>query len=351
MLGWLFIAAVVPATPDDTTSQLDLRWDAPPSCPAAQEVRARVQTQLQGRPTPPSRLLADVAISTTPQGVQVTLRLESEGTRSARTFAGHTCAEAVTTAVLLMVMTLDPLAVPRARPEATPDPGQPGEPAPAQIPAPEPALEPEPVPEPGSEVDPKREPEPEPSPLPADPEPEVRGVEVRSIEARGRLGGGLGFGPLPSLGGMFELAAGIGHEHWAAHLTAEAWTPSTARTPRGSTASVWLAGFGLEGCGILTPARRWTVPLCAAIVTGPMSARGLEVTEADTARTAWVAARAAPGVVGWLRPWLGIGAHLSAHVAVYRPRFAIEPAGTVHAARSAGLRAWAFVSFRNRRTW
>ncbi|MBV1861727.1 MAG: hypothetical protein KUG77_25125, partial [Nannocystaceae bacterium] len=153
------------------------------------------------------------------------------------------------------------------------------------------------------------------------------------------------------VGGVLELAAGVGQRHWAGHVTAEAWTPSTAQTKRGSTAGVWLAAFGLEGCGILTPARRWTVPLCAAIAAGPMTARGLEVQDARMARTAWVVARASPGVVGWLRPWVGIGAHISGHATLFRPRFAIEPAGTVHSARSAGLRAWAFVSFRNRRTW
>ncbi len=332
MVSWLLIAALVQTLAESPETGLELTWDAPRGCDQADSVRARVGARLAGRPQPDVSLNAAGTITASDAGYVMSLTLRQGENESARSFEATTCEEVVETAVLLMVMTLDPLAIPEP-PPTEPEPQ----------PEPEPAPEPEPPPEP--------EPEPEPAPAPApEPEPQPQPPGAK-LEARGRLGGGLGFGPLPGVSGVFELAAGVGQTHWAAHVTAEAWTPSSAQTERGSTAEVWLAGFGLEGCGILAPARRWTVPLCAAVAAGPMTARGLDVREADTARTAWVVARAAPGVVGWIWPWVGIGAHVSGHVTLRRPRFAIEPSGTVHAARSAGLRAWAFVSFRNRRTW
>lgn len=171
------------------------------------------------------------------------------------------------------------------------------------------------------------------------------------MNASGRVSAGVGFGPLPSAGAVLEAAAGLGGLHWAAHLTAEGWTPSTAQTAAGSTARIWLAAFGVEGCGVLTPAARWTIPLCAGAVIGPMQARGLEVRDARTRRTAWIAARVQPSAVGWLLPWLGVGLQLSGHLALYRPIYSIEPTGVVHEARLAGVRAGVALVLRNRRTW
>lgn len=330
MLPWLLIAALARAPDDGGDTPLELTWERPEACPDAESVRAQVNAHLASRPRPEHGLVASGTVEATETGFAMTLTLTQEDTTSTRVFEATTCEEVVETVVLLMVMTLDPLAVP-AEPEPEPEP----------IPEPEPAPIPEPVPNPEPEPAPALEPAPAPT-------PERRAPR---LIAEGRIGAGVGLGPLPALGGAFDLAAGLGGRHWSVHATAEAWTPSTARTQRGSTARIWLAAFGVEGCGVLDPAPRLSIPLCAGAVMGPMTAEGREVGQPRTRTTAWIAARVQPGVVGWILPWLGIGAQVSGHVALRRPIFIVDPDATVHHAGPAGFRAGLGLFLRNRRAW
>lgn len=329
MSAWLLTAVLVQAP-------LELTWDAPAACPDESAVRDAVEQGLVGRPTPQTPLTARGTVTTSATGYTLSLTMEHGEATSVRTVEAAGCDELADLAALLLVMTLDPLAGrPGPQPEPAPEP---------IVPKPEPKPEPDPDPTPAPKEEAPTRPSPPPEPERDEPTPKV-------LDIRGAAGVGGGWGPLPGAGAAFSLSGGLGQQHWAAHVTAEAWLPSEAGTPAGNTVRVWLAGFGVQGCGILTPAKRWTVPLCAAVVAGPMSARGRGVDTPRTRRTAWLAARVEPGVVGWVLPFLGLGLHASGHYALRRPGFTVDGAGAIHTARALGVRGMLGVSFRNRRTW
>jgi hypothetical protein len=71
-----------------------------------------------------------------------------------------------------------------------------------------------------------------------------------------------------------------------------------------------------------------------------MRARGGGELDAREASTPWAAVVLGGGVSWWPVRWVGIGARLDGHAAVFRPDFHTEPSGVrIHRAYPVGLQA------------
>lgn len=323
---------------------LDLVWTAPPACPDQRSVEEDVARHLSGSSREDAQTHAQVDVTQTEAGFAVRLAVQTDDAQIEREFVAGVCADAAETTALLIAMSIDPLlASSNELPEATTEPAgpepEPAQPVPAQPVVPSPPSEPSPA----HDV--------QLAQPPSEPPPAMDDGGMR-VEFRGHLLAGVGAGPLPTATGAIEAGFGVGANAWQAEATIEGWTPSTGGD---SSAAVRvrasLLAFGARGCGIPAVGRRFSFPLCAGLLIGPMFARGLNVRVPDEARTAWAAARLSGGAVVWARPWLGIGVHLSGHATLYRPRFATSPSGSVHEAAGVGVRGLLGVSLRNRAQW
>ena len=112
MLHWLLTAALLQPADDEPAPPLTLSWDAPEACSDAATVEAQVRERLRGRPQPALALVADGRIEARDARFAMTLSLTHDEVTSTREFEATTCEEVVETALLLIVMTLDPLAIP-----------------------------------------------------------------------------------------------------------------------------------------------------------------------------------------------------------------------------------------------
>lgn len=69
---------------------------------------------------------------------------------------------------------------------------------------------------------------------------------------------------------------------------------------------------------------RFTFPLCAGIEAGAFTAAGFGLSDAGTARAVWVGLVPHAQPTLWATPWLGLGLHVEAPIALLRPRFDID---------------------------
>jgi hypothetical protein len=105
----LLTGLLIPAPPAET---LELRWDAPQSCPSGDDVRAQVIDAVGDPEEPRTEVLqAEGRIEQTQDGRwSLELTLAGSGTR---TLDAGSCAELADAAVLIMAIAIDPDAIER----------------------------------------------------------------------------------------------------------------------------------------------------------------------------------------------------------------------------------------------
>lgn len=351
LAAWIIAAAPGVVANHDPTAQLELRWEAPPSCPDATAVRERVARQLAsvGARGEPRKLQVEASLDTRSDTATLALRIASAEGEQSRVLVGRSCEEVTDAAVLIVAMTIEPGVIeawaqgdpPGDRVSATPaSAGAAGVPAPEATPAPAPEATHAPA---EATVHATAAAAPAAPPSSTSPTQPSRRPGLR---AGFDVEGGLGFGPLPGPAGVVAAGLGVRGHAFRVDATAAYWAPRQGGTSSNPQVEVraQLWHLGARGCGVLRTGRV-EVPLCAGVVGGLMHAEGEGSLRPGRARSPWAAATAGAWLVYRARPWLGLRIGAEGHVALARPAFHTEPSGTVHRAGVGGVALRAGLDF------
>jgi hypothetical protein len=278
------LALVLVASPP---AGVELRWDAPPECPDAASVTARIAEYTAGA-EPDAPLVIDAKV--TPVGSRwrlslVVVRGESREERELEDSACEGLAES--TAVLVAIA----IAPDRMRDTHVEEP---------------PIDEPPPVTEPAPPPDPQPPAIDRPAPIPTPRRREPLHVSLRAS-------GGASLGWLPP-GGDVALAFAM-YWRWLRLEIMGAYGPrrrvrfADARFA-GADVSGWV--IGARACGVLHPLRWLDLPLCGGVEAGQVIGVPVELVEGRQGRPAWAAGVIAPAlrfvvhsrVALWLSPEL-----------------------------------------------
>lgn len=321
----LLLAASAHAAQGPTApAPVELRWDAPASCPAA-AFHAPLQRYLGARTATAAPLAVHIRLHEQPRGGW-RLDLDIAGAKPRHLTSGscETVADAAAFVVAQALADATALTPPSLPPETSPDPSLIPE-APPPLPEPpaeQPTVEPS-VPEPTATEPTTTEPttppttppttepttvEPTTTEPPPDPTPPPTPPTIPALRAALRLGGGLSGGALPSVGGELGLLLGLLGPRWRVDLLARGVLPT--RTPAAASAPNVRARLGLWTLGAracFVPRRRnLEFPLCAGAELGQVLARSEGLRENGRAALLWAAITASPGLAWTPRPFLAL---------------------------------------------
>ncbi len=348
------VLTVLAGAPEPARIHLD--WDAPPPCPGVSVVHAEVDAMLTeaGHTSDATVEVWGRAAENSDGLWTISLGLTIEGDRSERTIEGASCPELSSVAAFIIATAIDPRVAtlpPRPVPDGdetdeTIDAPDPEVPSPGAVVEPEPAdpVEPEPL-EPEA-----AQPEPvDPNPVESEPDPHP----VDELPPRIRLAvgahGGVGFGPLPRLGGVVGASFGVLGSVWRAELFGEYWTPSEATSPQNDAVGARVQGWDIGARGCWVPAvGRVEFPLCGGLAAGLLHGVGTGDLQITRATAAWVRAMAGPGVLVRLGDRLALGARVDGYGTLATGAFRTQPSGVVHQPRLGGLTATVGIEFRLR---
>ena len=314
---------------DAVDEALELGWDAPSTCPSEAAVMQRIERALSERGASPHGANVDVRVTAESGGGYVLSMQVRLGRRvGRRTLEGDDCDALADVAVLVVAIALDPSeavafeTLDTIEEDLVPTPSAPAFDA-GDEPEHERVAEPSVDATPGP-VEPRRE------PSPSRPRPSFFG----------QVGAGVGVGMLPSVGPSIDVALGPRGRHWMATLGATYWFQREGRVPEhpevGGELRLW--SIDARGCGIPT----WGMlafPLCAGLAAGVLHGRGIGELEPRTARSAWAAVRAGPGLEVWPLRSFGLWIRAEGAFVVARPAFEVPNRGPVCCANVATLDA------------
>jgi hypothetical protein len=334
-LGALLLRVLVGALWQDPASVdevVELRWQAPASCPDEAVVRRRLERALLERDaTPVEPTTIDVEVTALDEGGHALVMLVRMGDRvGRRTLEGVDCEALADAAVLVVAVALDPG----------------GEVDLETLESPDEAFVPPPVEVTGEEGEPSAPREPS-APNPAPPlEEQERGKPPRPVFFA-QTGVGVGVGILPRVGPSINVSAGPRGRYWVATLGGSFWFRRDARVPEhpevGGELRLW--SIDARGCGI--PAvGMLAFPLCGGVSAGMLHGRGIGELDSRKARSPWVAMRAGPGLEVWPVRAFGVWIRAEGVFVVARPDFEVPQRGSVCCANIATLDAAAGVAVR-----
>lgn len=324
-----------------------VRWEAPPGCGTAEELRERVTRQL-GALEAGIEIVGRVRRA---EGLHVLeLELVVGGERQQRSFSAVECHTLLDAAVIVSSAALGPSAATEATEGLGVIAGEPGPVVPEPTSVPAPPAEPATAPEPTRSVRTSTSARRAASETLAEPTPEETTATRRPlrpgywlVSARGGLGyDGTLAAPLGSLG------FGRAWARWRAQLLVDAFG-GRADGLRGGL-ELRVVTVSPRVCATVRmrmPARtratvRTRVPIelspCAGMAAGPAVGRGRDVPNARTAVVPWLAANLDFGVRVVPRPWLALGLELSNYVLLGWPLFVLSDERTVYRAGAAGSR-------------
>lgn len=302
------------------TARLSLTWTAPPGCPSRDDVQARINALLGGEASASS--VADVRamgqVERATNGFRLLLGMGvGNTTPSSRVMEGSSCDELAGAAAIAIALlarsTIGSTTAPSAA-ESTPSPPTP----PADSPESH-AKDPLPRSEHPADDDAPRAPAP-----PAD----ARVHLVLDAPV-----GVVGWGILPSMGLGLGAAAGIRWKALRVVVGGELWQRQSAELS-GFGARFSLQSARAEAClGQALPGGIELGP-CAGVAVERLSVQGVESStfSAKTRRPVWVSGMggifASVPIPGF--HVLRVFSELSVVVSAARPRFVIDPLGTVH---------------------
>ena len=292
---------------------IELGWEAPPSCPASDDIERDVRRLLGDAPIPDTlpTIVARVSVRENPDGTfEVRVRTTSGGEERERELRTETCDEARHLVAFLLAFLVDPRAHERSPPSA-------------------PATENASAPTTRAPAAPERR---APS-RPARTERYPRGVATLLVGAE------VGVLPSVSLGG--ELRAGLLFSGWSLEGRAAAWLPRRAESSSlaGAGGEFTLLDAGILGCLRSAPWEAPSIQLCAGPVLLSLRGEGygVQTTARDDALFAGAAAEGALLIA--ISPHLSLRPALGALVPFHRPTFAIQAVGPIHRPNAAAARA------------
>lgn len=335
---------------------IQVRWEAPPTCPDEATVLAAVEGHI-GRPLSEFRdrrlsIIATAHAADSHWSLTI-FTVSPEGTQE-RSLRYHGCSLLAEAAALLIAMTIDPQVLGRLDPDALELLTRSEDLPPSEDPSPVPEPAPAPVPEPPPSKAPTAPPNSEPAPpgVPAERAPPPR----RRLNPRGgvRAAGSLGYGDLPSAGGGLNLGLVLRIGRFQAELVGSGWfLRSITLNLAGSAGAVFdLWTLALRGGYVVRAGRQFEVPLLLGLEAGQIHVRGVQLANANNARTPWVAIALAPGLAFVPRPFIAVVLGLELFVPVTRPYFRVDSGAEIFRPQPAGFRTSLGLEFRfpNRRS-
>ncbi|NVB42304.1 hypothetical protein G6O69_31060 [Pseudenhygromyxa sp. WMMC2535] len=320
--------------------RLQLEWQGPPACPSIDEVRERLDARLPELDAPllpgqlPLEVHAQLVAAPSNDEFELELSLVRGRESHARVIRASSCSLLTDAAVLVIAVTLDPVATALNLPAKTEAPTSPSvpEPEPEPEPGPGPALGP---PEPAPQRPTEREPPPapdldldldlDPPTRPRSAEPgRARGLEARGLQLAARVLPSGGYGPTntayASIGGGLAVLG----ERWRAGADARWVVPRSVTRSDGVGGSfdAWLLG----ALGCFVPGRRHIeLPLCAGLEAGQLRARGLDTLPVATRATIpHVALRLSQGITWVPLEHLAFGFDLELAAPLTRGEFVVD---------------------------
>lgn len=303
-------AEPTPPTERESFGAVELRWQAPSTCPRSTELRARVERDAT---TPlaqdlPLSVVVDATVTPRPDGrFTMHARTASATGATERTWIADTCETLTELTVVLLESAIEQTKLPT---EAQPDPD----------PDAESDAESESDSDAESESDSDSDSVPLPVPLPV---PRSRGP---SLAFRPSLGAEIR--GLPRAGLATSVAFVVAWPRIRLEVLGLYASPRVTAPSGGAGAVLQLASVAVRGCGRLLT--RWIeLPMCAGLEAGAVIGRGVGVDAPRRDQVLWAAALLGPGLVVRAHPRLGIV--LDGHVAfpLGRPTFTLDPVGTV----------------------
>lgn len=322
-------APVEPAATEPAATPLRLKWAAPEGCGSATEFRQRIDEYRLDAPIPAGGVDVRVDITGEDAGWTVALQVLLDQGVLERSFAASSCETGLDAAALMVAISLDPEAVadqlqPRPEPETEPEP------------------EPEPKPEPKLELEPV-------SPAPSAP-PELPPPDDPRLGLVAQLGGLVGLGELPGVGGGVTASVGLWLPWSRVELTGTYGPPrralisaGLAQGQAGADVSMWAVGA--RACGE-PRLRRVAFPLCVGGEGGQLLATGVNLEVSRRGQVPWGALTVSGGVSYLPTRVFGLFARAEGGVALTRQGFVIDDVGVVHRPAAGLFRAVAGVEFR-----
>jgi hypothetical protein len=313
-------AGEVPVQRPGEGVELVLDWQAPAGCPVRAALLAELRTLVPGLPdevpeqgTARLRVEARVGLAdagSAPWTVELTT-ITAEGTR-VRSFAARRCEDAAEATVLVVAVTLDPVAVASSFREASvAAKPEPPEPEPPEPPEPEPT---QPLPRPASSSG-------DADTLVLSDPPTSR---ARAPRVGLRLFGSGGYGPTNTGYGGMGGSVAIFDRRWRWDLAAGWSIPRVIRLDDGRGGSFDGWWIGSHGC-FVPETRDVEFPTCAGIEAGLVRGRGRSPTaNTEQASLPWVAAAIGQGIAWAPIERLAIGLDLTLLVPLGRGSFVID---------------------------
>lgn len=308
-----FMALALVSTSARAQSQNWLDWRAPPECPPASVVEARVSEWLGGSLKEPDQLAVQADLSWNQPSWQVTVDITYQGHHGRRQVIVNSCQDAADFVAVAVVLTVDP-ALAQQIPEASAATleNASGDP---EMRASEPAA---PTPEPSSSDAPE-EPKGTAVAAPSKRAPRVRGHVT--LEAEGA------YGPLPGLRPGVALGMGIEVERHVLMLSAR-FLPGMNVEPSQAVAPI---SFGL-----LAGRLSWAyLFLRGNVSAGPLlslSAGAIRTKQEpnDAQSQFWGAGGLGGTALYQIRPWVKLVAELELEIPWTRPTFILSDGSTIH---------------------
>lgn len=318
------ILAFAPAVPDPSLSRLsygavELRWNAPASCPDAAWIDAKIQADLATQPDrrDPLAILIDDEVTTIDDGrFALSSRTTSATGSEQRRWVAEACTTLAEIAAAQALSAIDQSIV-QPLPPLDPNSGIVREPAPEPAPAPADVLDPIP----SREV----------TRAPREPAPRRRvALALRpaiGIEAIG----------LPNVGPTAGLFFAIGTKHMRADLGAMYFMPRYTGGIGGVGAVVQLVSTAARVCPRIDLRRVELATPCGGLELGAALGKGVGVNSPKNDAVLWAAAQVGSMIGVRVHRRLSVLADGHAAFPLGRPTFALRELGTVWRA-SIGLR-------------
>lgn len=315
-------------------TEVEVRWEAPASCPDAETARAEIMTRIADRPAARELEATARVRALDDGGWQVDVELRTNAGTATRMLRAASCEEALTATAVVVAIAVDPSLVPP--PVEGPTATVPLPPTDAVSPAVSPSLveRAEAGAATSTEVDVDR------GEGPASANAEV--VATRpALELAIAARGGVDFGALPSPAGHVAAAVGVLGPRWVVQAGAlhriRTETPAPLPRPAGGrfrlTAAQLLAGPRLQWGALV-------LPLAAGLELGAIWARGTGEVEPIAVRRPWVAALVSAGL-GWApREAFALHVGVDGVVPLLRPTFTLGNAVEVLTVGPFAVRAW-----------
>ncbi len=326
LLGAPLLGAPILGAPAEF-GEISLQWEAPPSCPARDEV-ARDVAALVGDAAR-SGVAFEAVVSREEEVFRLDLHTHWDDEREEqRTIRAVSCPALADAAVLLIAINLDPVATSGSvrdagwvRASAAPTPPPDG--TESSPPAEPPPADPPPVTKPIEETG-------ERSPSPPRSEILTYGVRPEFVAD---------WGSLPRLGPGAGLTLSLTWKLLRAELVGGYWPSQRATRSDLQKQGAWVDLGTAGGRMCVAPmATSVTFPVCAGIEVGAVRSRGIGTTLQGPRYATWVAATGGPTLIWSFIPRLALAIGLDVVVPITRPAVLTATGERLHAPEPVVLR-------------